>query len=105
MDPKWVRVYASETDLGKIRLGMKATATTDSFPGKHYKGWVGFISPVASFTPKTVEMTDLRSSLAYEVRIFVEDPTDELRLGMPATVRVPLTQENAQGNGAAAGNG
>ncbi len=57
-DPKWVRVYAEEPNLGKIRLGMAATVTTDSFPGKKYEGWVGFISPVASFTPKSVETTD-----------------------------------------------
>jgi HlyD family secretion protein len=103
-DPKWVRVYASEPDLGKIRLGMAATASTDSFPGKKYQGWVGFISPVASFTPKTVETPDLRSSLVYEVRIFVEDPSDELRLGMPATVRVSLAQGAMHEDGAAAGN-
>lgn len=94
-DPKWVRVYVSEPDLGKIRSGMAAVATTDSFPGKKYEGWVGFISPVASFTPKTVETTDLRSSLVYEVRVFVKDPGDEMRLGMPATVRIPLGPESA----------
>ena len=33
-DPKWVRVYAEEPDLGKIRMGMTATVTTDSFPGQ-----------------------------------------------------------------------
>ena len=33
-DPVWVRAYVPETDLGKIHLGMKATVTTDSFPGK-----------------------------------------------------------------------
>ncbi len=97
-DPKWVRVYASEPDLGKISTGMKATVGTDSFPGKIYKGWIGFISPVASFTPKTVETTELRTSLVYEVRVFVSDPTDELRLGMPATVSIPLTQtQNGKG--------
>ncbi len=105
-DPKWVRVYAAEPDLGKIRMGMKATVTTDSFPGKQYDGWVGFISPVASFTPKTVETTDLRTSLVYEVRIFVKDPADELRLGMPATVRIPLNgadSNNAGGSTASRG--
>ncbi len=104
IDPKWVRVYASEPDLGKIRLGMAATASTDSFPGKKYRGWVGFISPVASFTPKTVETPDLRSSLVYEVRIFMEDPSDELRLGMPATVRISLVQGASHEDGAAVGN-
>ena len=103
-DPKWVRVYAEEPDLGKIRLGMTATVTTDSFPGKKYDGWVGFISPVASFTPKTVETTELRTSLVYEVRIFVKDPADELRLGMPATVRVPLTGIESNDGGSATEN-
>ncbi|MDR3556062.1 MAG: HlyD family efflux transporter periplasmic adaptor subunit [Syntrophobacteraceae bacterium] len=85
-NPKWVRVYVSEPDLGKLHQGMKAQVSTDSFPGKVYNGWVGFISPSASFTPKSVETTDLRTSLVYEVRVFVTDPRDELRLGMPATV-------------------
>jgi len=103
-DPKWVRVYAGEPDLGKIRMGMTATVTTDSFPGKVYDGWVGFISPIASFTPKTVETTDLRTALVYEVRIFVKDPTDELRLGMPATVRIALTGGDFQNGGGATEN-
>jgi HlyD family secretion protein len=103
-DPKWVRVYAEEPDLGKIRMGMTATVTTDSFPGKKYDGWVGFISPVASFTPKTVETTDLRTSLVYEVRVFVKDPADELRLGMPATVLVPLTGGDSHRNSDVAQN-
>lgn len=93
-DPKWVRAYVPEPDLGKIRSGMEAGVITDSFPGKKYMGWVGFISPAASFTPKSVETTELRTSLVYEVRVFVKDPADELRLGMPATVHVPLAQDS-----------
>jgi HlyD family secretion protein len=49
---------------------------------------VGFISPMAEFTPKTVQTEELRSSLVYEIRVFVKDPTDKLRLGMPATVHL-----------------
>ena len=67
--------------------------TTDSYPGKEFHGWIGYISPTAEFTPKNVETTQLRSSLVYEVRVFVNDPKDELRLGMPATVRLPLPAE------------
>jgi HlyD family secretion protein len=92
LDPKWVRAYVGERDLGKIREGMKAYAAVDSFPGRRFEGWIGFISPVAEFTPKTVQTEELRTSLVYEVRVFVRDPTDELRLGMPATVYVPLQQ-------------
>jgi len=92
VDPKWVRAYASEPELGNIHPGMTAFVSTDSFPDRRYEGWVGFISPVAEFTPKTVQTQELRTSLVYEIRVFVKDPADELRLGMPATVHLPLVQ-------------
>jgi HlyD family secretion protein len=90
--PKWVRAYVSESDLGKIHPGMAATVTADGFPSRSFKGWLGFISSVAEFTPKTVQTAELRTSLVYEVRVFVTDPADELRLGMPATVHLPLAR-------------
>jgi HlyD family secretion protein len=89
-DPKWVRAYVSETDLGALHEGLKATITADAFPARSFQGWVGFISPVAEFTPKSVETSELRSSLVYQVRVFVQDPANELRLGMPTTVHLPL---------------
>jgi HlyD family secretion protein len=89
-DPKWVRAFISEPDLGKIKPGMPAAIVVDSFPGRRFDGWIGFISPVAEFTPKTVQTEELRTSLVYEVRAFVKDPADELRLGMPASVYLQL---------------
>ncbi|MDE2165614.1 MAG: efflux RND transporter periplasmic adaptor subunit [Alphaproteobacteria bacterium] len=96
-DPKWVRVYVGEPDLGRLHPGMTATVAVDSFPDRRFAGWVGFISSVAEFTPKTVETTDLRPSLVYEVRVFVKDPGDDLRLGMPATVHITLAPAKAGG--------
>ncbi|HEU5443121.1 MAG TPA: efflux RND transporter periplasmic adaptor subunit [Steroidobacteraceae bacterium] len=90
-DPKWVRAYVSERDLGLVRPGMAATVQVDSFPDRRFEGWVGYISSVAEFTPKTVETPDLRSSLVYQVRIFVKDPDGALRLGMPATAHLSLS--------------
>lgn len=87
-DPKWVRAYIAAVDLGKISQGLRAAVSVDSFPGRRFEGWVGFISPVAEFTPKSVQTEELRSSLVYEVRVFVKDPADELRLGMPASVHL-----------------
>jgi HlyD family secretion protein len=68
----------------------------DSFPERRFDAWVGFISPVAEFTPKTVQTEELRTSLVYEVRVFVKDATDMLRLGMPATVYLPLDRRSPQ---------
>lgn len=91
-DPVWVRAYAPGPELGKLRPGMRAVVTTDSYPDARYPGWIGFISPTAEFTPKSVETTEVRTSLVYQVRVFVCNPRDELRLGMPATVTIPLDQ-------------
>ena len=90
VDPKWVRTYVSETDLGRVHMGMRASISTDSFPDRTFSGWVGFISSVAEFTPKSVQTVELRTSLVYETRVFVEDPADDMRLGMPATVLLEL---------------
>jgi HlyD family secretion protein len=87
-DPKWIRAYIAEPDLGSVREGLRTSVTTDAFPGQPFEGWVGFISPIAEFTPKTVQTEELRSSLVYEIRVFVKDPADRLRLGMPATVHL-----------------
>jgi len=86
--PVWVRAYVHEPDLGRIHPGMKVEVRTDSVGGKPYKGQIGYISPRAEFTPKTVETTALRTSLVYRLRIIVENPDDGLRQGMPVTVNL-----------------
>jgi HlyD family secretion protein len=91
-DPLWVRAYVGETDLGKLHPGMAATVHSDSFPDKSYDGWIGFISPTAEFTPKSVETKEVRTNLVYQVRIFVCNTQNQLRLGMPVTATVQLNQ-------------
>lgn len=89
-DPKWVRAYINEVDLGRIRPGMAAAVSTDSHPNEALAGRIGYIASVAEFTPKTVQTEDLRTTLVYELRVLVDDKADRLRLGMPATVRIGL---------------
>lgn len=84
--PVWVRAYVPEPSLGKVRLGMPVSIRTDSRPDKPYNGTVGFISPVAEFTPKNVETEALRTDLVYRLRIVVDDPDEGIRQGMPVTV-------------------
>lgn len=87
-DPKWVRVYASETELGQIKMGSTATILRDSQPDQPITGKIGYISSVAEFTPKTVQTEDIRTTLVYEVRIYVNDPNDQLKMGQPVTVHI-----------------
>ncbi len=92
--PKWIRAYLSEVQLSRVALGAPARVTMDSAPNHPLSGKVGFISSTAEFTPKTVQTEELRTSLVYEIRVFVDDPQDKLRLGMPATVTI--TPETAK---------
>jgi len=96
-DPVWVRTYVSEPDLGHVVPGMRAEIITDSAPDMIYEGWVGFISPTAEFTPKAVQTTEIRTSLVYRVRVFVQNADHGLRQGMPVTVRLPLNAGSAAG--------
>jgi len=95
LDPVWVRAYLPEPMLGRVRLGASAWITTDSYPDKRYEGWVGYVSPTAEFTPKTVQTPELRTRLVYSVRIFACNPQGELRLGMPVSVEIKLDQADA----------
>lgn len=85
--PVYVRAYVGEPDLGRIAPGTQVRVRTDSSV-KGYRGQIGFVSPRAEFTPKTVETTDLRTDLVYRLRIVVEDADSALRQGMPVTVEV-----------------
>jgi HlyD family secretion protein len=85
--PLWVRAYVAEPDLGAVRPGMEAEVTADGAGGKRYRAHVGFVSPVAEFTPKTVETKELRTDLVYRLRVIVDDDdAAALRQGMPVTV-------------------
>lgn len=91
-DPVWVRTWLAEPQLGRVPVGARAWVQTDSHPDKRYRAWVGYVSPAAEFTPKSVETAEIRSSLVYQARVFVCEGQGELRLGMPATVTIPLDQ-------------
>ncbi len=86
--PVWIRAFVNEPELGKIHYGMAAEIYTDT--GRCYPGTIGFISPVAEFTPKTVETTQLRTDLVYRIRVYADNPDNQLVQGMPVTVKVKL---------------
>ena len=87
-DPVWIRAYVSQPRLGRIKPGMPVKLTIDSMPGKTYDGTVGFISPEAEFTPKTVQTEQVRDDLVYRIRVIASDPDNVFRQGMPVTVLI-----------------
>lgn len=85
--PVWVRAYVDEINLQQAQPGQDVLLYTDGRPNKPYHGKIGFVSPTAEFTPKTVQTPDLRTDLVYRLRIIVTDADNSLRQGMPVTVR------------------
>ena len=108
-NPVWVRAYVNEKDLGNIKYGQGVnvyTDTTNPNTGKkrEYKGQIGYISPVAEFTPKTVQSTDTRTDLVYRIRVYIYDIDEFLRQGMPVTIKVDLISKDNQENNADGNN-
>ena len=108
-NPVWVRAYVNEKDLGNIKYGQEVnvyTDTTNPNTGKkrEYKGQIGYISPVAEFTPKTVQSTDTRTDLVYRIRVYINDIDEYLRQGMPVTIKVDLISKDNQDNNADGNN-
>ena len=78
-----MRGYINEQDLGRVKIGQAVSVTSDSFPGKTYKGKVTFISSEAEFTPKQIQTQEERVKLVYRIKIEVENPNRELKSNMP----------------------
>lgn len=88
----WVRAYLNETQLGSVRVGQNAQIRIDGAPDKTFTGKLSFISPVAEFTPKTVETKELRVDLVYRIKVEVENPEGILKIGMPVDVTLETSQ-------------
>jgi HlyD family secretion protein len=86
----WIRAYLEESDLGRLKIGASAKVATDTFPGKVYNGRVSFISTEAEFTPKTIETKKERVKLVYRIKVEVDNPSMELKPGMPADVEIQV---------------
>ncbi len=93
IDHPWMRGYINERDLGRIKLGMPAKVTSDSYPGKTYAGHITFISPQAEFTPKQIQTQEERVKLVYRIKIDVENPNRELKSNMPVEAELVLDQQ------------
>lgn len=95
LKPIWIRAYVPETHLGNITYGTKTRVITDTINKrtgrkKEYVGRIGYISPVAEFTPKAVQTEDLRTDLVYRINVFVDEADEFLKQGMPATIKIDL---------------
>jgi HlyD family secretion protein len=79
-----LKVFISERDLGKVRLGAPVRIRIDAFPGRDFQARVARVDAQAQFTPRDVHMADERSRTVYGVALNAANPEGLLKPGMPA---------------------
>ncbi|MBI4573644.1 MAG: efflux RND transporter periplasmic adaptor subunit [candidate division NC10 bacterium] len=98
LDRPWIKVYVTETDLGKVKLGAPARVLVDSFPQQPFQGTVTWIADQAEFTPKNIQTKEERVNLVYAVKITIGNAQRKLKAGMTADAELAL-EPGAGGQG------
>lgn len=73
----YMYVYLPESVTGKVPLGSEARIVLDAAPQYPIRAFVSYVSPLAQFTPKTVETAEERHNLTFRVKLQI--PRDKLR--------------------------
>lgn len=81
----WLTAYIGELDLGRIRIGQKATVVTDD--GQTREGRITFVASKAEFTPRNVQTRDERVKLVYRIKVGLDNRDGLFKPGMPAEAR------------------
>jgi HlyD family secretion protein len=81
-----VETSIDEADVGRVRLGQKATFTVDAFPGRNFEGEVMQVRKAAQVVSNVV---------TYTVIVSAANPQLNLLPGMTANVRIVTAQKDA----------
>ena len=73
----YMYVYLPEAVTGKVPLGSEARIVLDAAEEYPVRATVSFVSPMAQFTPKTVETAEERHNLTFRVKLQI--PQERLR--------------------------
>ena len=79
----WVVADAYEKDFARVHVGAPASMTTKAFPGAVLRGRVNYIDPQVNADTRTAK-----------IRVQVQNPRQELRLGMFADVSIDAASES-----------
>ena len=79
-----LKIFISEEDIGRLRLGAPARIRVDAFPDRSFDARVARIDAQAQFTPRDVHMKNERVRTVYGVTLEASNPDGLLKPGMPA---------------------
>jgi len=90
LDHPWIKVYVTETQVGKVKLGAQARVLVDSFPQQPFRGTITWIADQAEFTPKNIQTKEERVNLVYAVKVTIDNAQRKLKAGMIADAELML---------------
>jgi HlyD family secretion protein len=73
----YMYVFLPERVTGKVQLNSEARIVLDAAPQYPIRAFVSYVSPLAQFTPKTVETEEERHNLTFRVKLQI--PKERLR--------------------------
>lgn len=89
-----VTLNVNEIDTAKLKLGMAATIQVEALPDKEFTGRVEKIAPAGNNVVATgVASTSTDQVVRYEVKIYVNDRSSDLRSGMTAKCTVVTNKQ------------
>jgi HlyD family secretion protein len=83
IDRVYVKGKVDEADIGRVRLGMPARISVETFKDKKFEGKVTQISPIG------VEKDNVTT---FEVEVSIENPGNELKANMTANAEIVLEE-------------
>lgn len=88
LDTMILKAYIDGAQLASIKLGEKVEIIIDKGKAEYenFQGQISWISPVAEFTPKTIQTKEERTDLVYAIKIKTPNPKGLMKIGMPAEV-------------------
>jgi HlyD family secretion protein len=90
VNPKdvWLRAYVPETEVGRLKIGDRATLRVDAFPNRVFSGRLIEIGSEAEYTPRNVQTKKERVNLVFRIKIQIDNPAGILKPGLPADADV-----------------
>ena len=84
-----LRVYVSGSQLPRVIIGQEVTVIYDKDEKENTitSGLVGWVSPTAEFTPKTIQTKEERVNLVYAVKVRVKND-GSMKIGMPGEIKL-----------------
>ena len=68
----YMYIFLPERVTGKVALGSEARIVLDAAPQYPVRAFVSYVSPMAQFTPKTVETAEERHNLTFRVKLQID---------------------------------